>query len=79
MGQIFVAFSKYLNFNCHNFNLGDLGQCMYILIFSILIQFKARAKLYIPSTINAWKKLFSTVILAGKKWAGFWHISMYIK
>ena len=64
MGQIFVAFSKYLNFNCHNFNLGDLGQCMYILIFSIhelvkdtrsciLIQFKARAKLYIPSTINA--------------------------
>ena len=50
---------------------------MYILIFSIhelvkdtrsciLIQFKARAKLYTPSTINDCKKLFSPIILAGK-------------
>ena len=37
------------------------------------------AKLYIPSTINIWKKVLTKAIWAVKKWAGFWQISLYIK
>ena len=37
------------------------------------------AKLYIPSTINIWKKVLTKGIWADKKWAGFWQISLYIK
>ena len=36
------------------------------------------AKLYIPSTINIWKKVLTKAIWAEKKWAGFWQISLYI-
>ena len=36
-------------------------------------------KLHIPSTINIWKKVLTKAILADKKWAGFWQISLYIK
>ena len=35
--------------------------------------------LYIPSTINIWKKVLTKAIWADKKWAGFWQISLYIK
>ena len=38
-----------------------------------------KAKLYIPSTINIWKKVLTKVIWADKKWAGFWQISLYVK
>ena len=41
--------------------------------------FVAHAKLYIPSTINIWKKVLTKAIWADKKWAGFWQISLYIK
>ena len=34
-------------------------------------------KLYISSTIDIWKKVLTKAIWAGKKWAGFWQISMY--
>ena len=37
------------------------------------------AKLYIPSTINIWKKALTKAIWADKKWAGFWQISLHIK
>ena len=37
------------------------------------------SKLYIPSTINIWKKVLTRAIWADKKWAGFWQISLYIK
>ena len=36
-----------------------------------------KAKLYIPSTINIWKKVFTIAFWADKKWAGFWQISLY--
>ena len=36
-------------------------------------------KLYVPSTINIWKKVLIKAIWADKKWAGFWQISLYIK
>ena len=36
-------------------------------------------KLYIPSTINIWKKVLTKAIWADKKWAGFWQISMYVR
>ena len=35
-------------------------------------------KLYIPSTTNTWKRLYSTAIWADRKWAGFWQIILYI-
>ena len=35
-----------------------------------------RSKLYIPSTINIWKKVLTKAIWADKKWAGFWQISL---
>ena len=35
--------------------------------------------LYIPSTINIWKKVVTKAIWADTKWAGFWQISLYIK
>ena len=38
-----------------------------------------QSKLYIPSTINIWKKVLTKAIWADKKWAGFWQISLYIK
>jgi hypothetical protein len=37
------------------------------------------AKLYIPSSINIWKKVLTKPIWADKKWADFWQISLYIK
>ena len=37
-----------------------------------------QAKLYIPSTINIWKKVLTKAIWADKKCAGFWQISLYI-
>ena len=37
------------------------------------------SNLYIPSTINIWKKVLTKAIWADKKWAGFWQISLYIK
>ena len=37
------------------------------------------SKLYIPSTINIWKKVLTKAIWADKKWTGFWQISLYIK
>ena len=43
------------------------------------ISFGLYPKLYIPSTINIWKKLLTKAIWADKKWAGFWQISLYIK
>ena len=42
-------------------------------------KFDAAPKLYIPSTINIWKKVLTKPIWADKKWAGFWQISLYIK
>ena len=41
--------------------------------------FCSRAKLYIPSTLNIWKKELNKAIWADKKWAAFWQISLYIK
>ena len=35
-------------------------------------------KLYIPSTINIWKKVLTKAIWADKKWARFLQISLYI-
>ena len=43
------------------------------------VNVESRAKVYIPSTINIWKKVLNKAIWAGKKWAGFWQISLYIK
>ena len=40
---------------------------------------KCRSKLYIPSTINTWRKLLKTDIWADRKWASFWQICLYIK
>ena len=37
------------------------------------------SKLYIPSTINIWKKVLTKAIWADKNLAGFWQISLYIK
>ena len=42
------------------------------------LQFISWPKLYIPSTKNISRTLLSTAIWAGKKWAGFWQISLYI-
>ena len=36
------------------------------------------SKLYIPSTINFWKKVIVEAIWADKKCTGFWQISLYI-
>ena len=39
-------------------------------------QLHLQPKLYIPSTINIWKKLLTKAIWADKKWAGFWKIGL---
>ena len=49
------------------------------IILGILERSSMVPKLYIPSTINIWKKVLTKAIWAGKKWAGFWQISLYIK
>ena len=36
------------------------------------------SKLYIPSTINIWKKVLSKVIWVEKNWLVFWQIELYI-
>ena len=38
-----------------------------------------KPKLYIPSSINIWKKVLTKAIWADKKWTGFCQISLYIK
>ena len=38
-----------------------------------------KVKLYIPSTINIWKKVLTKATWADKEWTGFWQISFYIK
>ena len=45
----------------------------------VLTKLKYDPKLYIPSTINIWKKVLTKAIYATKKWTGFWQISLYIK
>ena len=44
--------------------------------FSIRTYLIVCPKLYIPSTINIWKKVLTKAIWADKKWAGFWQISL---
>jgi hypothetical protein len=46
---------------------------------SYLILYLQIPKLYIPSTINSWKKVLTKAIWADKKLAGFWQIRLYIK
>ena len=48
-------------------------ECYYICTIIIIW-----SKLYIPSTINVWKKVFTKAIWADKKWAAFWQISLYL-
>ena len=44
-----------------------------------LKKFNSNPKLYIPSSINIWKKVLTKAIWTDKKWAGFWQICQYIK
>ena len=48
-------------------------------VYAMVASVVHKAKLYIPSTINIWKEVFTWAIWADKKWAGFWQISLYIK
>ena len=37
---------------------------------------RSGTKLYIPNTINVWKKVHTKAIWADKKWTGFWQIRL---
>ena len=47
--------------------------------YNFVLNSTVTTKLYIPSTINIFKKVLTKAIWADKKWGGFWQISLYIK
>ena len=53
-------------------------QSSYYSLFHVVLgwYFGMITNLYIPSTINIWKKVLTKAIWADKKWAGFWQISL---
>ena len=56
------------------------GHLFFISLISwAMMSLGSLAKLYIPRTINIWKKVLTKDVWADKKWAGFWQISLYMK